>query len=325
MTRFLSGLLLLAPALALHAKEPPKVDPYDQSKVPLEVEPPAGFKGKLVLIVAGHRSHGPGDHEFFAGSAILMNLLRQNPGVFPIMARDGWPRNEKLFDTADCIVMYMDGGGGHPAIKPEHMAMIQRQLDRGAGWVNIHYAVEYPVKAGNRDIAGPVKGWLGGYYETGYSINPHWDAEIRSLPKHPITRGVKPFTLRDEWYYGMRWIDDMRGVTPILQAVPPDNTRGTKYTQSRKGEIETMAWAFERKDGGHSFGFTGGHFHRNWANEDFRRLVVNAVLWCAKEKVPEGGAKVAFDPGDLNKNLDWKGKGEPTTEGFKPILPPEKK
>ena len=51
-----------------------------------------------------------------------MNLLKQNPGVLPIMARDGWPKNEKLFDTADCIVMYMDGGGGHPAIKPERMA-----------------------------------------------------------------------------------------------------------------------------------------------------------------------------------------------------------
>jgi type 1 glutamine amidotransferase len=252
-----------------------------------------------------------------------MNLLKQNPNVFPIMARDGWPKNEKLFDTADCIVMYMDGGGGHPAIRPERMKIIQKQLDRGCGWVNMHYAVEYPVKQGDRDIAGPVKGWLGGYYETGYSINPHWDAIIRSLPKHEITRGVKPFTLRDEWYYGMRWIDDMKGVTPILQALPPDGTRSTPHTKERKGEIETMAWAFERSDKGRSFGFTGGHFHRNWANEDYRRLVVNAILWCAKEEIPEQGATVKFDPADLNKNLDWKGKGKPTTEGFKPILPPE--
>jgi type 1 glutamine amidotransferase len=81
-----------------------------------------------------------------------------------------------------------------------------------------------------------------------------------------------------------------------------------------------MAWAFARPGGGRSFGFTGGHFHRNWANDDFRRLVVNAILWCAKEEVPEGGAKVRLDPADLNKNLDRKGKGE-----FKPILPPEKK
>ena len=54
--------------------------------------------------------------------------------------------------------------------------------------------------------------------------------------------------------------------------------------------------------------------------EDFRRVVVNAVLWTAKVDVPESGAKVDFDPADLNRNLDKKGKGE-----FKPILPPTKK
>jgi type 1 glutamine amidotransferase len=319
VTRLLAALLVAIPASAF-AQNPPRVDPYDQSKVPLEVEPPADFKGKRVLLVAGRPSHGPGDHEFFAGSAIMMDLLKQNPDVFPIMARDGWPKNEKLLETADCIVLYMDGGGGHPAIRPERMALIQKQLDRGAGWVNIHYAVEYPVKSGGRDVAGPVTSWMGGFYERDYSINPHWDADIRSLPKNPITRGVKPFTLRDEWYYGMRWVDEMKGVTPILQAVPPDETRRTKHTQSRKGQIETMAWAFERKDGGRAFGFTGAHFHRNWADENFRRVVVNAILWCAKEEVPEGGAKVAFDPAHLNKNLDRKGKGE-----FKPILPPAAK
>jgi len=318
MRRFLSALLLLAPLSA--RGDEPKIDPYDQSKVPLEVEPPADFKGKRILIIAGGPSHGAGDHEFFAGSAILVNLLKQTDGVFPILAKNGWPKNEKLFDTADCIVMYMDGGGGHPAIKAERMALIQKQMDRGAGWVNIHYAVEYPVKAGAVDVGGSVKSWMGGFYERDYSHNPHWDAEVRTLPKHAITRGVKPFTLRDEWYYGMRFVDDMKGVTPILQALPPDNTRGTKYTQSRKGEIETVAWAFDRKDGGRGFGFTGGHFHRNWADPDYRRLVVNALLWTAKVEVPTQGAKVEFDAADLNKNLDKKGKGE-----FKPILPPEMK
>jgi hypothetical protein len=51
-------------------------------------------------------------------------------------------------------------------------------------------------------------------------------------------------------------------------------------------------------------------------------VVVNAILWSAKADVPESGAMVTFDPADLNKNLDWKGKGPPTTQGFKPILPP---
>ena len=87
----LSMLLVLAFASTATAEDKVAIDPYDQSKVALEVPPPADFKGKVVLLIAGKQSHGPGDHEFFAGTAILMNLLKQTPGVWPIMARDGWP------------------------------------------------------------------------------------------------------------------------------------------------------------------------------------------------------------------------------------------
>ena len=50
-----------------------------------------------------------------------------------------------------------------------------------------------------------------------------------------------------------------------------------------------MAWAVERDDGGRGFGFTGGHFHWNWSDPNFRKLVLNAIAWCAKVNVPPGG------------------------------------
>src|SRR5262245_53474647 len=86
--------LVAALALLPGAAPADDIDPYDQSKVPLEVEPKDPSLTKIVL-VAGRQSHGPGDHEFFAGSALLMNFLKQTPGVFPVMARDGWPKDEK--------------------------------------------------------------------------------------------------------------------------------------------------------------------------------------------------------------------------------------
>jgi type 1 glutamine amidotransferase len=314
----LAAAILLSPAPAQESK--PNADPYDQSKVPLEVPPPADFKGKVVLLVAGKASHGPAEHEFFAGTAILMNLLKQTPGVWPIMARDGWPKNEKLFDLADTFVFYMDGRDGHPVVQKDHLKFLQKYIDKGVGWVNLHYAVDYKPEHGQT-----VVGWMGGFYDPRTSFNPHWDAAIRNLPTHPITRGVKPFTLRDEWYFNMHWVGDVvdvkdaKGVTAILQAIPPDDKRGTPDAKKYPGRLETMAWAYERPAGGRAFGFTGGHFHRNWADEDFRRVVVNAILWTAKVEVPEGGAKVDFDNADLNKNLDKK-KGE-----FKPIVPWPKK
>lgn len=294
-------------------------DPYDQSKVKLEEPPPKDFKGKKVALVAGIKSHGPGDHEFFAGTAILCGLLKQN-GVWPVMVRDGWPKDEKVFEGADAILFYADGRGGHPAVQKERLKLLQGYMEKGVGWVNMHYAVDYEPKHGDT-----VVNWMGGYYDPRTSTNPHWDATIRELPKHPIASGVRPFTLRDEWYFNMHWVGDVtdvkeaKGVTPILQAVPPDNTRGTADAKKYLGRLETMAWAYERKDGGRAFGFTGGHMHANWGSENFRRVVTNAVLWAAKVDVPKDGAKVEFDPIDLNRNLDKKGKP------FTKIGPPAEK
>jgi type 1 glutamine amidotransferase len=300
--------LLVAAALSLSGVgwlAAADVDPYDQSGVPLEVQPTDPSLTKIVL-VAGRQSHGPGDHEFFAGSAILMKMLKQTPGVFPVMARDGWPKNPaETFKDAKAVVFYMDGGSGHPVIQKDHGDVVQKLINNGVGFVNLHYAVEYPKKEQDH-----IFHWLGGYYETGFSTNPHWDADFKSLPDHPITRGVKPFAIRDEWYFNIHFAPQNKAVTPILKATPPDNVRGTPAAREHKGREEIVAWAFERGDGGRSFGFTGGHTHKNWGNENFRRLVVNAILWTAKVDVPREGARVEMDPADLNKNLDRKG-GKP--------------
>ncbi len=67
-----------------------------------------------------------------------------------------------------------------------------------------------------------------------------------------------------------------------------------------------MAWAFERPDGGRGFGFTGGHFHKNWGNENFRKIVLNAILWTAKMEVPTGGVSCQLTLEELKANLDPK-------------------
>jgi len=54
------------------------------------------------------------------------------------------------------------------------------------------------------------------------------------------------------------------------------------------------------------FGCTGAHFNKNWGNADFRRMIVNAILWSAKVNVPGGGAKVELSAADLSTGLDVK-------------------
>src|SRR5262245_12495017 len=298
MMRICLAALLLTPLVA--RGDEPKFDPYDQSDIPLEQKPDDAKAAKIVL-VAGRQSHGPGDHEFFAGSAILWKMLKQTPGVFPVMVRDGWPKDERVFDDAKSVVFYLDGRGGHPLADPAKLGLIQKLIDQKCGFVCLHYAVDYNPREGERVIH-----WMGGYYDTRISINPHWDADFAKLPEHPITRGVKPFKIRDEWYFNMRFLPEMKNVTPILTATPPDNVRGTEDAKKFPGRSEVVAWAHDRADGGRGFGFTGGHTHKNWANEDFRRLVTNAILWTGGIDVPEGGAKVEMDPAEIGKRLDRK-------------------
>ncbi len=271
---------------------------------------PAADDAKIVLI-AGRPSHGKGEHEFNAGTKLMVKCLKEVPGVAPVFVGGGWPADESVFDGAKAVVFFMDGGGGHPIIQGDHLAKVKKLMEKGVGLACMHYAVEIP-----KDKGGPeFLDWLGGYYEAGFSTNPHWKAEIKGLPDHPIARGVRPFTVDDEWYYNMRFRPEMRGVTPILVAKPDEATRQGKSSYPRgpyphiaeaKGRDEILAWAVERPDGGRGFGFTGGHFHRNFGNDDFRTLVLNAVVWTAKVEVPSGGIKVPVTADELTKNLDPK-------------------
>jgi type 1 glutamine amidotransferase len=277
---------------------------------------PAHADGAKIVLLAGRASHGAGDHEFHAGLKLLNECLKSVPGVEPIYVEktapgEGWPADETVFDGAKAIVFFMDGGGGHPMIQANRLETMQKLMDKGIGVVCMHYAVEVPKgKAGAKFLE-----WMGGYYESGFSTNPHWVADVTKLPDHPITRGVKPFAIRDEWYFNIRFRPDMKGITPIIVARPDDETRKGVSSSPRgpyqhivdaKGREEVLAWTVERPDGGRGFGFTGGHAHKNWGDSNFRKLVLNAILWSAKVDVPSSGVDCEVSKESLSKNLDKK-------------------
>ncbi len=256
-------------------------------------EQPGGQDGKKkIVLVAGRPSHGYGSHEHNAGCLLLADCLNRGmPNVHAVVCRNGWPSDPSVFEGASAIVIFCDGGGGH-VIRP-HLTEVEKLIKKGVGLACLHYAVQVPKGKPGKCFLD----WIGGYYEMWWSVNPHWLARFKTLPRHPITRGVKPFAIHDEWYYHMRFRDDMAGVTPILTAVPPDATRkrpdgahsGNKYVRARMGMPEHLAWACERPGGGRGFGFTGGHWHWNWGHDDFRTLVLNAIVWVAGLEVPPKG------------------------------------
>jgi type 1 glutamine amidotransferase len=271
---------------------------------------------KKVVLVAGRPSHAAGEHEFRAGCMLLEKCLDDaaaagGPAVVTATYTGGWPTDPTAFDNADALFFFADGGGGHPVVQSNRLAQIDGLSKRGVGIACLHYAVEVPKEKGGPEFLD----WMGGFFETNWSVNPHWTlAKTEVAQNHPITRGVKPFETNDEWYYHMRFREPATAVTPILSAVPPDATRerpdgphsNNPTVRNGKGAREVLAWAYERPAGGRGFGCTGAHFHRNWADDNFRRLMLNALVWTAGLDVPAEGVASALSADDLTANLDEK-------------------
>jgi hypothetical protein len=263
----------------------------DRSGVPLEADSSDPAAAKIVIL-AGSFSKGGGEHEYFAGSALFLKLLRQTPGVFPVLAAEGWPRNERIFEGAKTVVFYMDGGGKQPFLTSERLELIDRLAARGVGLVHLHQVIDYPKAHTDR-----VLGWLGGAYVPQASARGHWDGVFEQFVDHPATRGVSPFKENDGFLYKLRFVEGMKGVTPLLRTSPKGGLKGAE---------DVVSWAYERPGGGRSFVFTGCHAHEAWGLEGMRRFVANGILWSAGLEVPPGGAPVALDPADLRKYLDPK-------------------
>src|ERR1019366_1182121 len=173
-----------------------------------------------ILLIAGPPSHTPLAHEQNAAAILFAGFLNQVPGIHATVSKSGWPADENLVAKADAIWMFCDGGEKHLIAKDDHTAQIQAAAKRGAGLMFYHYAVEPPDKSLHPEFLN----WIGGLFELNYSVNPIFEADFASLPRHPITRGVVPFKMKDEWYYNVRFRDDLKGITQILVATPPANS-----------------------------------------------------------------------------------------------------
>ncbi|MEM6689529.1 MAG: ThuA domain-containing protein [Planctomycetota bacterium] len=263
-----------------------------------------------ILLIAGKPSHGYASHEHYAGMRILEDELRQR-GV-KVQVIKGWPDDESVFEDVDAISIYCDGGRRHLAIP--HLDQIEALASTGVGLSAIHYATEtVPGEVGERWL-----NLLGGHFEINYSVNPHWNAQFESLPDHPVTQGIQPMAIQDEWYFHLRFAPE--GITPILSAIAPEHTMSRKdgahsgNPHVRKsvaaGDSQVVAWTYDRpaRNGaevGRSFGFTGGHHHWNWGRPDVRKLVVQAILWTAgMDEMPNVQEEV-MTAVELTSNQDY--------------------
>lgn len=260
------------------------------SEVPIEVQPTDPKLTKIVL-VAGSNDFKPGEHEYVAGCAVIGDLLRQTPGVFPVLALD-WPKKPETLAGAKAVVCLFDGGDKHVLLAADRMAQLRKLADEGVGIVGFHQFVDVPKDVGDR-----MRDLMGAAWEKGHSQRAHWVTRFGTFADHAASRGVTPFQIDDGWLFNLRFVPEMKGVTPLLRTVSP------KAANQELTDETIVAWLYERPNGGRSFNFTGTHLHASLAEEGYRRFLVNGILWTAGVEIPKAGAPVSLTPEGLNKYL----------------------
>jgi len=241
---------------------------------------PALAKNKKVVLLAGKKSHAPGEHEYEKGMNLFKHCMDTSlsvRGVIVEVHTNGWPQDEKTLDDADTIVIFSDGSGKHPFLLSDRMAVMERQMNRGCGLVVIHWSLNLPSKIGNETFLR----WIGGFKDYENPPRPIGEqlrvADWSKQAEHPICRGLRPFEMpEDEYKTPERLLSDKPGFVPIL---PFPGKPGTPL----------WTWAWQREDGGRGFGFIGGHNHTIWNVEGVRKAMLNAILWTAKVEVPPEG------------------------------------
>ena len=255
---------------------------------------------RKIVLIAGPKSHGPvgnGIHDY-PWSVKLLKVMLDNSNVSGQVRVEyhtgGWPEDESTLEDADTIMVVSDGRDGDKYEEAPHFAsaeraaVIQRQIDRGCGFVTFHFSTFAPDEFAEQSFD-----WTGGYFdwdEDGkwYSAIEVHETEVQpATSDHPLLHGVEPFTMKEEFYFNIRFLEDSNddSVTPILN-VP--------VLPGREPNGSVVAWAKERADGGRGFATTCGHFYDNWRHADFRKLILNALVWTAGLEPPESGVEACY-------------------------------
>lgn len=240
---------------------------------------------RLLLLGQGPDGHPPATHEYMPGLRILKKCLDRVKGLEAeiVVADEPFRSGPELIDKADGVVLFLSEGAKWIHQHEARLAALERLAARGGGFVCLHWGM------GCRDaqyIERYVKlfGGCHGGPDRKYAVVTA-TTEVAD-PKHPIMTGVDPITLEEEFYYHLKFAKSDGAVNRLL-CVPIES------------QSHPVAWSWERPEKGRSFGFSGGHFHRNWEHAAYRRMVSQGIVWTLKLPVPERGLDVEITEEDL--------------------------
>ena len=260
-------------------------------------------KKKIVLMTGrkGHGKSGNGIHDIYWSSKLLKVMLDNSnikDQVEVVLYLNRWPKDQTEIEDAATILTQSEvkQSKKRPARVPflmseERIAFTEKLMKRGCGFMIMHYTTfTHPDNAAN------VLKWGGGYYaydvpkgqKNSRMSTLQGEVKLGSSP-HPVTRGVSPFEMKEEFYFRLRFPENTKGWAPIW--IVPALPGSSKALFNPK---KVVAWAYERETGGRGFGTSAGHFYANWKHENFRKTILNALAWTAGVEVPKEGVVAKF-------------------------------
>ncbi len=234
---------------------------------------------KVLLLYQGPDGHPPRTHEYEHGVKLLQKVLEKVPELQTtlVKADEPWKEGPELLAKADGAVLFLSEGAAWLARDGERLKAFQDLAARKGGLVALHWAM------GTKDARNikPFVELFGGCHggpDRKYKVVQTEAIVVDRL--HPVCRGLHDFKVRDEFYYRLKFGRTNAEVLPVLQVDVDEK------------QLQTVAWAWARPDGGRSFGFSGLHFDENWQLPEYRRLVAQAVLWTNGVAIPGDGLDV---------------------------------
>ncbi len=265
---------------------------------------------KKIVFVAGPKDHGaPGRHEHEKDLRVLAYSLERSSnlkGVTTQVIVGQVPKDLTGLKDAAAIVLESSSdrapkeshalfpnnattdGKTYDAATTAYLDGFGELMKKGVGLVVFHYAT-WPE---NETARKYFLDWLGGYWKQGTSTNPVDEWTMTPKPgNHPILRGVKPWTYREEVFCRFILPED-RPTVPLLIGTP-----------AKRADVgpQVASWAYQRKEGGRAFVMGGLDWHSNMLVEDNRRFLLNGIVWAAGMEVPAGGVASSLPEGMVPK------------------------
>jgi type 1 glutamine amidotransferase len=222
-----------------------------------------GFK-QLLIVAQGPDGHPPGAHEYVPQQKLLAELLSpvKEVAVTSLRADQEGADVPAAIRKADSVVLLVAEGGKWIDADPRRKSALAELAQRGGGVAAIHWALG-SREAEHVEAVTSLVGACHGGPDRKYKV---LTTGVHVAADHPITAGLKDFRIHDEFYYQLKRPKEQSGFTPLLEA-------------DIDGHRHMFCWAWQRPDGGRSFGCTSGHFLDNWNRPEYQRLFVQGILW----------------------------------------------